>query len=585
MSAAISSAPITPLKGFLVAVLKPYHKYLIGLVGVAILWAALLCLKPQLLKWLLDALNSDPFEVYRAAVYPALAYLVVCFLDVLLFRFYDWLSLLFFPRLKAQMIEHLAFHITGQSHAYYQTKMPGSLISHLQDITNGVQELINIVIDRFLGNFLVLLFATLTFAWVSPILGAVLVLWITFFIIFSTSGGKKLSEYSRMAAVANSTLMGKLGDVLINMSAVRLFGRRKFEMQNLEVTVREFVKKDTNMLRFMMQCYSIQGLSFVVMLGICLAYLLYAKNLNLVTVGDFALILNLSLTIMECMLVIAQDFSTYNERLGKVSQGIIELTRAYEITENTESQLSIKEGAITFDSVKFHYKYPKPLFENLNVHIPGGQKVGLVGFSGSGKTTFVNLLLRLFDIQSGSIKIDSQNIALVTQDSLRKAIGVIPQDISLFQRNLLENIRYGKIDSTDAEVIEAAKKAHAHEFIIQMEKGYQTEVGERGLKLSGGQRQRIAIARAILKNAPILILDEATSALDPLTEQLIQESLNHLMENKTTIIVAHRLSTLQHVDRILVFEEGRIVEDGSHQALLENPGLYRRLWDSQVKLL
>ncbi|WP_291398139.1 ATP-binding cassette domain-containing protein [Acinetobacter sp.] len=222
------------------------------------------------------------------------------------------------------------------------------------------------------------------------------------------------------------------------------------------------------------------------------------------------------------------------------------------------------------------------LFFKINLSNTAGQKVGLVGYSGGGKSTFVNLILRLYDVTDGAILIDGQDIRDVTQDSLRENIAMIPQDPSLFHRSLMENIRYGRADSTDEEVIEAAKKAHAHEFISALPQGYDSLVGERGVKLSGGQRQRIAIARAILKNAPILILDEATSQLDSVTESLIQESLWELMQNKTTIVIAHRLSTLLHMDRILVFDKGKIVEDGTHSELLAKAGLYKTLWDAQV---
>ena len=205
-----------------------------------------------------------------------------------------------------------------------------------------------------------------------------------------------------------------------------------------------------------------------------------------------------------------------------------------------------------------------------------------MGYSGGGKSTFVNLILRLYDVMKGSILIDGQDIRAVTQDSLRKHIAMIPQDPSLFHRSLMENIRYGRLDASDEDVIEAAKKAYAHEFISTLPQGYHSLVGERGVKLSGGQRQRIAIARAILKNAPIFILDEATSQLDSVTENLIQESLWELIQNKTTIVIAHRLSTLLHMDRILVFDKGMIIQDGTHHELLSKSGLYKQLWDAQV---
>jgi ATP-binding cassette subfamily B protein len=218
----------------------------------------------------------------------------------------------------------------------------------------------------------------------------------------------------------------------------------------------------------------------------------------------------------------------------------------------------------------------------MNVTIQSGSKTGLVGFSGSGKSTFVNLILRFFDVSSGKILIDWQDIKQVTQDSLRQSIALIPQDTSLFHRSLMENIRYGRLEATDEEVFEVSKQAHCDEFIRQLPEGYQTLVGERGIKLSGGQRQRIAIARAMLKKAPILILDEATSALDSVTEKYIQESLHELMTGCTTIVIAHRLSTLAEMDRILVFSKGSIVEEGTHQQLLALNGHYAKMWKMQA---
>lgn len=275
-----------------------------------------------------------------------------------------------------------------------------------------------------------------------------------------------------------------------------------------------------------------------------------------------------------------RDFITY---WGTVDQALAILDTAPEIQDATNAKkLNVVKGEVSFKNVQFHYKGVTPLFENVNITIHAGQKVGLVGYSGSGKTSFVNLILRLYDIDGGQILIDNQNISLVLQDSLRENIGMIPQDPSLFHRSLAENIRYGSESSSDAEVIDAAKRAHAHEFIEKLPEKYASLVGERGVKLSGGQRQRIAIARAILKNAPILILDEATSQLDSLTENYIQDSMWQLMQSKTTIIIAHRLSTLLHMDRILVFDKGKIIEDGAHDQLLARDGLYKTLWTTQV---
>jgi ATP-binding cassette subfamily B protein len=328
--------------------------------------------------------------------------------------------------------------------------------------------------------------------------------------------------------------------------------------------------------------FTFQGLSFVVYQALCLWWLTYYFKQGNITAGDFALVLSINSAIVDCLWYLVQGVEECVELYGEVTQGLQTILVPPSIVDATTAMpLVVARGAIRFDHVSFQYKTQEPLFNGLSIDIPGGQKVGLVGFSGSGKTTFINLILRIFDISDGAIYIDDQNIKEVTQDSLRHAIGIVPQDPAFFNRSVMDNIRYGKPTATDEEVIEAAKKAHAHEFIMRMPHVYNAMIGERGAKLSGGQRQRFAIARAMLKNAPILILDEATSALDTVTEHKIQDALKILMDGKTVLAVAHRLSTIEAMDRILVFEKGAIVEDGSHHELITRNGVYAKLWAMQ----
>jgi ATP-binding cassette subfamily B protein len=280
---------------------------------------------------------------------------------------------------------------------------------------------------------------------------------------------------------------------------------------------------------------------------------------------------------------ISYQMTVFVRESGTINEALTLINAMHDVVDAPDAQqLQINKGEIRFDQVTFKYQKRNLVFEDISVTLEPGKKVGLVGFSGAGKSTFVNLILRYYDITSGHILIDDQDIAKVTQNSLREHIAMIPQEPSLFHRTLMENIRYGRLDASDEEVIAASKLAHCHEFIEKLPEAYHSLVGERGVKLSGGQRQRIAIARAMLKNAPILILDEATSSLDSVTEKVIQESLTELMKGRTTIVIAHRLSTLADMDRILVFQHGKIIEDGTREELLRAQGYFAKLWDMQM---
>jgi ABC-type multidrug transport system fused ATPase/permease subunit len=301
------------------------------------------------------------------------------------------------------------------------------------------------------------------------------------------------------------------------------------------------------------------------------------------TVGDFVLIQTYLIGAFMRLLGMNRELRGFNDAFADAGEMAAILTAPHEVTDRPGARtLKVSAGAVTFERVGFHFHDNRTVLEGLDLSIAAGERVALVGPSGAGKSTITKLLLRLYDLKNGSITIDGQNIAEVTQDSLREAIAFVPQEPVLFHRTLMENIRYGRRDASDEEVIAAAKKAHCHEFIAALPDGYETYVGERGIKLSGGERQRVAIARAILKNAPILVLDEATSSLDSESEHLIQDALEVLMRGKTVIVIAHRLSTIMKMDRIVVLEGGRVVADGTHNELLAQKGLYHKLWSIQA---
>jgi ATP-binding cassette subfamily B protein len=330
----------------------------------------------------------------------------------------------------------------------------------------------------------------------------------------------------------------------------------------------------------------VRWFQFIAAAGLKLGTVYYALtlwNAGLIGVGDFTMSAGLALLIIGDARNLSRRFLEFFEYVGNIANGVDTIVKPHEIVDVPNAQpLQVAQGRIEFRGVTFGYDPQRPVFQGLNVVIEPGQRVGLVGFSGSGKSTFVALILRNYEPQSGRICIDGTDIAITTQDSLHRQVSLIPQDPSLFHRSLQENIGYGRLDAEHEDIAVAARLANADAFIEIMPEGYASLVGERGIKLSGGQRQRIAIARVMLKDAPILILDEATSSLDSVTEKAIQDNLDRVMGRKTVIAIAHRLSTIAYLDRILVFDQGRIVEDGSHAELLARKGFYYRLWSMQA---
>jgi ATP-binding cassette subfamily B protein len=487
------------------------------------------------------------------------------------------------PNLRKNIVESSTAILLNQDNSYYQNNFSGSLANKVNDLTNYIPDIVQITIDRFVSRALVLGIG-IYFLWQVNISFALLMLtWSALFVLSSFLLAGKVTRLADAWSELGSSITGKMVDVFSNIMSVRLFASKYQKRLSLRATHSEAVKAEQRLQWLYTWIFTFYGFLFLIMQILNLYFLIKGRGQGSITAGDFAFVMTVNIAIANFLWMIAKDFSQFSKSWGRITQALRTITVIPEIQDQPDAvDLVIKREEITFNQVHFYYKDAEPIFENKSIIIKSGQKVGLVGYSGSGKSTFVNLILRLYDVKSGKISIDGQDICNVTQDSLHRNIGIIPQDPSLFHRTLMENIRYDRADASDDEVVEAAKRAHAHEFISKLPQGYESLVGERGVKLSGGQRQRIAIARAILKNAPILILDEATSQLDSVTESNIQESLWELMQGKTTIVIAHRLSTLLHMDRILVFDRGKIIEDGTHQALLDKNGMYKALWDAQV---
>ena len=551
---------------------------------IGLFWAIDLSLRPYILKIILDKIPGlTPDTVIQELSIPAIFYVSMSLLIITVSRFSDFIWLKLNPPLKRHVGDTLMKRMMGHSQTLFQDHFAGNLANKINDVMDGIPSLLKLSINHFFTLFLALLIAIFTVWTINYKFSVLLALWLIIFIVSSLFFAIRAKKLCTKSAEVRSTVIGQIVDILSNITSVHLFSAKKAESKKFRIHLDEYVVVVQRRDWLFLIMFAFQGLSFVIYQAIGFILLIRGFKDGTVSAGDFVLLLTLNIMIIDSLFYLSIDMLNFSGYVGHITQGLRVALAPFEIKDRLNAEtLRVTKGEITFDKVTFHYKGTKPLFKNLSVVIDAGQKVGLVGYSGSGKTTFVNLILRLYDITAGNIIIDGHVIQNVTQRSLRASIGMVPQEPSLFHRTLMENIRYGRAGATDQEIIEAAKPARAHDFIEKQPSGYESLVGERGIKLSGGQRQRIAIARAILKNAPILILDEATSQLDSVTEHDIQESLWDLMQDKTTMVIAHRLSTLLRMDRILVFDQGNIVEDGTHDELLAHKGLYKTLWDAQV---
>jgi len=554
-----------------------------GLVGL--LWALINTFLPYTLKLLIDQVISfkgnkaDFLNATQSFVFSYIALWVALCVNM---RLLDWVKLKLFPQLREDIMSKMFSYLSYHSHLYFQNHFAGSLINKIADMQNGIIDIFT-TLDDLYAQILGLSVAILTLLFIHPVFAVILLGWALAFVLIAFLFLKPIQSLSQFFAESKTSVIGNMVDSISNIANVRLFARQSEEQRYIHQSIEGAVQKDRAMQAKIITMRLFWDLSIIILMSLNLYILLHLYSHNHVTIGDFTFVISLSISILWNLWFMASQFVSFSEQIGQCKQALSIISLPHEINDVKDAKpLVISKGKINFHNVSFHYDEGAHLFRNKNIVIEAGEKVGLVGFSGSGKSTFVNLILRLFEVEAGKISIDDQNISQVTQQSLREQIALIPQDITLFHRTLMENIRFGLTQATDEEVIEIAKKTHCHEFISQLTQGYQSMVGERGIKLSGGQRQRIAIARAMLKNAPILILDEATSALDSVTENYIQEALSLLMQNKTTLVIAHRLSTLSKMDRILVFDNGQIIEDGTHEVLVTKRGHYARMWQMQA---
>lgn len=481
------------------------------------------------------------------------------------------------------------FHrlMLGQSMSFYQNEFAGRVSAKVMQTALATRDVVMTFIEMVV--YVVIYFTTssvilLQFdAWLLlPFMLWVVVLGVSvwFFV-------PRLAKASQEQSDARSLMTGRITDAYSNIATVKLFSHGKRESSYVKESMEEFMTTVHKQMRLVTLIDTITYINAVTLIIFSAAMGLLLWGNALITAGAIATSMALALRLKGLAQWIMWEFASLFEHIGTVQDGMGTLSKPHTIVDSPNAQpLTVEQGDIRFENVDFAYSENKPLLKKFDLHIKAGEKVGLVGRSGAGKSTLTNLLLRFYDVQSGSVKVDGQDVRNVTQESLRSQIGLVTQDTSLLHRSVRENLMYGRPTATEEEMLRAVERASAADFIPYLtdakgRTGYDAHVGERGVKLSGGQRQRIAIARVMLKDAPILLLDEATSALDSEVEVAIQENLTELMEGKTVVAIAHRLSTIMAMDRLIVLDKGEIVEQGSHEELLALNGVYAKLWAHQ----
>ncbi len=554
---------------------------------VAIVEVMLFGAMGQLVDWLSTS-NPETFLQDNRAdlIFYGVLLLVVMPLLVVIYSLLVHQTLLGNYPMSIRWLAHR--YLLNQSLNFYQDDFAGRVATKVMQTSLAVRETVMKSMDVFV-------YVTVYFTSMVVMLAAAdwrlmipMIVWLLVYIAIQIYFVPKLKDVASEQADARSTMTGRIVDSYTNIQTVKLFSHSQRETQYAEQGMKGFLNTVYRQMRLVTGFDVAVEISNYILVFSVAALSIYLWLDSAISVGAIAIAVSLALRVNGMSMWIMWEVGALFENMGTVVDGMKTLSKPIDIQDKPNAKdLVVSQGGIQFDNVSFHYGENKGVINHLNLDIKPGEKVGLVGRSGAGKSTLMNLLLRFHDVEEGSIKIDGQNIADVTQDSLRSKIGMVTQDTSLLHRSIRDNILYGNPTASEEELLKATKQAHAHEFIETLTDpfgnvGYDAQVGERGVKLSGGQRQRIAISRVLLKDAPLLVLDEATSALDSEVEAAIQESLNELMQGKTVIAIAHRLSTIAQMDRLIVLDKGNVVEQGTHQELIAHNGIYAQLWAHQT---
>lgn len=570
---------------FLWSVIRPFKWHYAIMLAVPILAAFYDFANNYAIKLVVDAFSSEGDISYQALLFPITLFISAQILLDLLWRAADIAEWRSEPYVRRSILLYVYDFVQHNPYRFFQNTQTGSITSRIKGILDGYDNFWAAMHHDFTPKVANTVILTAVLAVVNVKVCLLVAIWGVIFFSIMYNFSVRIGKLSYIHANVRHNIFGMVADNIANMFTVFSFSTKKRELKRLNNLIeKQFIPTNIKVYKFNFIANIVAGFLYWIMLIALFLFMIHLRMTHQATSGDLVFVMGITIKMSWDLWQMIQKMQEFMEDVGDFKSAFEMINQPRDDFELFPTKdIKIKCPTIEFQEVSFQYEDKKIVFSDLNLKIKAGEKIGLVGVSGAGKSTMISLLLKYFPVITGKILIDDQDISEFSSDTIREHIAVIPQDILLFHRTLFENIRYGNLEAKDAEVIKAAKLANIHDFILTLPDQYHSMVGERGVKLSGGQRQRIAIARAILKNASILILDEATSSLDTVTEKLIQKSLSTILENThtTVIAIAHRLSTLKHMDRIIVLEKGKIIEEGTHNTLIKTDSFYSKLWEMQ----
>lgn len=579
----MTSKNIMRVGRFILAFARQYKYYLLCQLFCMVLVATDLALKPYLFKLVVDFISNihDTNSLFYNPRNIILLFTVIQFGVFTAWRIYFWCSFSYEPLLKNTIAAYLLGTIFHHRYTFFEKKSYGNISNHIRDVANFVPQ-INSLILAFIKILWLFSLSIAVLLFIHPIFSALLCIFTVVFISIPFFTLNKFYNASTQTAKSYIKIYDSILDTIKNILPVYIFAGQNFELEKLGKYQKEYCIVSADKKYILTKIYFLQGITVVTYQLVCLCLLFLLHTEDKVTVGDFTLILVINMTLMANLWQTSEDIRTFNDYYCIVAYALHSLHIDNNVSNLIKSPINFGTNEITVSNLEFSYHSHSSTLSIPFLKIASGEKVGIVGFSGSGKTTFAKLLMKLYDPDKGEIFISDTKISDIGHHVLMQAISFVPQEITIFNGSIIDNIRYGNITATEDDIIAAAKQAQIHDYIQSLPFGYETIMGDDNIHISVGEKQRFAIARALLKKSGIFIFDEHTSHQDSISECLLKQTLDQFFDNKTVLIIAHRLSVLENVDRILVFDSGRIVQDGKHNILIAQEGTYKELWEQQL---